>query len=188
MNLIIMGNSRSGKTMLARKICSSIAGFSIISMDHLVMTFKKVFPDLQIDYYGKEETVFTKFIEQYLDNVSYKSWDINFIFEGARLPYTVIERLKQNPQNKIIFLGKPNIKPKDFFDEIRKYEKGLVTGGWTKSLDDNKLLSWCTDWIKKAQKQQEYCKQNDIMFFDTSFNQMDVLDNIVNEFKKKNEN
>ena len=185
MNLIIMGNSRSGKTMLARKICSSLAGYSVISMDHLVMTFKKVFPELNIDYYGKEETLFTKFIEQYLDNVAYKSWDINFIFEGAQLPLTVIERLKQNPQNKIIFLGKPNLSPQEFFDEIRKYEKGLVTGGWTKSLDDEKLFSWCSDWIKKAQKQQAYCKENNIMFFDTSFNQMEVLSNIVEMLKAK---
>ena len=82
MNLIIMGNSRSGKTMLARQICSSVAGFSIISMDHLVMTFKKIFPDLKIDYYGKEETIFTKFIEEYLDSCSYKTSGINFVLKG----------------------------------------------------------------------------------------------------------
>jgi len=185
MNLIIMGNSRSGKTMLARQICSSVAGFSIISMDHLVMTFKKIFPDLKIDYYGKEETIFTKFIEEYLDSCSYKTSGINFVFEGASLPITFIERLKKKPNNKVIFLGKPNLLPEDFFNEIRKFEKELSTGGWTKRLDDETLLKWCRGWINSSKKQQEYCRENNIDFYDTSFNQMKIIDNIVNEIKRR---
>lgn len=185
MNLIILGNSRSGKTMLARQICLNIAGYSIISMDYLVMTFKKIFPELNVDYYGKTETIFTKFIEEYLNICTHKSCGINYIFEGATLPMEAIERLNSNPNNQIIFLGKPNISPQDFFDEIRKYEKSLETGGWTKSLNNETLFSWCTDWIKKAKKQQEYCKENNIEFFDTSFNQKEVINNIVNKLLHK---
>lgn len=186
MNLIIIGNSRSGKTMLAKQICENLTGYSIISMDCLVMTFKKIFPDLNIDYYGNEETIFTKFIEEYFANCIYKSAGVNIIFEGAILPKEVILRLKSNPNNKVIFLGKPNISAQDFFDEIRKYEKGLPTGGWTKTLDDKTLFSWCSDWIEKAKIQQEFCNQNDILFFDTSFNQQEVLNTIVQKLSNKN--
>lgn len=183
MNLIIMGNSRSGKTMLARQIGLNFKGVSIISMDHLVLTFKKIFPKLKIDYYGKEETIFTNFIEEYLNVCSYKNFKLHRIFEGACMPISVIERFKANPENKVIFLGKPNLTPQEFFDEIRMYEKDLPTGGWTKNLDDEKLLSWCTSWIKSAKKQQEYCLQNDIKFYDTSYNQPEVLNNIIKELK-----
>lgn len=185
MNLIIMGPSRSGKTMLARKICESLPGYSVISMDPLVMTFKKVFPDLNIDYYGKEETIFTKFIEVYFDHCTYKSGLINHIFEGAALPNAVLERLKANPNNKIIFIGKPNLKPQEFFDEIRKYEKGLPTGGWTKTLDDEKLFNWCSSWLKSAQNQQAYCKENNIEYVDTSYNHIEVINDVVQKLSKK---
>ena len=183
-----MGNSRSGKTMLARQICTTLPGYSLISLDYLVMTFKKVFPDLKIDYYGKEETIFTKFVETYLDNCTYKSGGINYILEGAAFPEKVIERLNANPNNKVIFLGKPNLSPQEFFEEIRKYENGLTTGGWTKKLDDKILLSWCSDWIKKAKKQQKYCEQNNILFFDTSYNQQEVLNKIIDGLAQKEQN
>ena len=179
MNLIIIGNSRSGKTMLARQICTTLTGYSIISIDCLVMTFKKTFPDLNIDYYGKDESLFTKFVEEYFSNCIYKGGGVNYIFEGSVPPEAVIKRLNSNPNNKVIFLGKPNISPQEFFDEIRKYEKDLPTGGWTKNLDDETLFSWCSDWIKKAKKHQIFCKKNNISFFDTSYNQEEVLNFIV---------
>ena len=59
-------------------------------------------------------------IEEYLNICNYKNKGLNLIFEGACVPLTVIERLKANPENKIIFLGKPSLTPQEFFDEIRK--------------------------------------------------------------------
>ena len=101
------------------------------------------------------------------------------------MPITFIERLKNKPNNKVIFLGKPNLLPEDFFNEIRKFEKELSTGGWTKRLDDETLLKWCRGWINSSKKQQEYCRENNIDFYDTSFNQMEIINNIVNEIKRR---
>ena len=181
MNLIIMGKSRCGKTMLANMICKKLAGYSKISLDYLVMTFKKVLPELNLEYYKNKENQYTKFVETYFDNCIYKdnACGINYVLEGADLPKEVVLRLKNMKNTKVIFLGKTQLSANEFFDEIRKHEKGLSTGGWTKKLDDQTLLAWCGDWIKKSFEFKEFCEENQIDYFDTSINQTQVLQDIL---------
>lgn len=185
MNIIIMGKSRSGKSMLANMICSQIAGYSKISLDPIVMAFKKAFAELEFEYYKEKENGFTEFIETYLGNCFHQDLHtgISYVFEGASLPKEMILRLKDKPNTKVIFLGKTKLTSQQFFDEIRHYEKALSSGGWTKRLDDETLMSWCTDWIKKSKQYQEFCQENGIDFIDTSFNQIEVLQEIVKKIK-----
>jgi len=185
MNIIIMGKSRCGKSMLANLIWKNLVGYSKISLDYLVMTFKKVFGDLDLEYYKNKESKFTQFVEEYLNNCIYKdnNCGLYYVLEGADLPKETILRLNKLNNTKVIFLGKTQISPKDFFDEIRKYEKNLPTGGWTKKLNDETLLSWCTDWIKKSKEYKLFCEENGIDFFDTSINQSEVLNDILNKVK-----
>lgn len=186
MNIVIMGKSRCGKSTLANLICKNKKGYSKISLDYLVMTFKKVFGELNIKYYSNEETLFTKFVEEYFDNCIYKDNEcgICYVLEGANLPIKTILRLKELKNTKVIFLGKTQITTQDFFDEIRKYEKGLPTGGWTKRLSDETLLSWCSDWIEKSKEYKNFCEKNDIEFIDTSINQNDVFQLFLNKLKE----
>ena len=187
MNIVIMGKSRSGKSMLANLICKNLVGYSKISMDYLVMAFKKVFSDLSIEYYKNKENKFTQFLEEYFDNCIYKdnNCGLYYVLEGADLPKETILRLKEFANTKVIFLGKTQLSPQEYFDEIRKYEKGLSTGGWTKKLSDETLLSWCTDWIKQGKEHKQFCEDNEIEFFDTSVDQMGVLQDILNRIKNK---
>ena len=154
MNLVIMGKSRCGKTTLANMICSKLPGYSKISLDYLVMSFKKVFGELNLEYYKNKENQFSQFIESYFDNCIYKDNDcgINYVLEGADLPTATVLRLAQMKNTKVVFLGKTKLTGKEFFDEIRMFEKNLSTGGWTKKLDDETLMSWCEDWIKKSKE------------------------------------
>lgn len=185
MNLIIMGESRCGKTMLANLLCTTITGCSLISIDPLVMTFKKVFPDLNLEYYKRKENKFYEFLEEYFDNCTHnKSSSMHYVLEGACLPYSSILRLKEKPNVKVIFLGKAELTPLKFFDEIRHYEPNLSTGGWTKKLDDEKLLKWCSGWINHSKEHKQFCEENDILYFDTSHNQQETLQNILNMLKQ----
>lgn len=185
MNIIIMGKSRCGKTTLANLICKNIAGYSKISLDYLVMAFKKVFGELNLEYYKNKENKFTQFVESYFDNCIYKDNDcgLYYVLEGADLPKETILRLKNLKNTRVIFLGKTQISAQEFFEEIRKYEKGLASGGWTKRLDDETLFSWCSDWINKSKDYKKFCEENDIEFIDTSFNQNDTLQNFLSRFK-----
>ena len=186
MNIIIMGKSRGGKTMLANMICSQVVGYSKISLDPMVMASKKAFAELNLEYYKEKENAFTEFVESYLGNCFYQDekTGISYVFEGASLPKEMILRLKEKKNTKVIFLGKTKLSPQEFFDEIRHYEKGLSSAGWTKRLDDETLLSWCTDWIKKSKEYENFCQDNDIEFIDTSFDQIGTLRNFVERVKK----
>jgi len=181
MNIVIMGKSRCGKTTLANMICKNLAGYSKISLDYLVMSFKKVFAELNLEYYKNKENQFTKFIEEYFENCIYKDNDcgIYYVLEGADLPKETILRLNKLKNTKVIFLGKTKLTPQEFFEEIRKYENTLSTGGWTKRLDDATLLSWCEDWIKKSKEYKLFCEEYGIHFVDTSTNQMEVLEKFL---------
>ena len=187
MNLIIMGESRSGKTMLANLICSKVAGYSKISVDYLAMTFKKTFPELNLDFYKKDQSNHGEFLQNYFEHLIYKdnNCGIYYVLEGGKLSDETVLWFKKLKNTKVIFLGKTEISPQDFFNEIRAYEKSLSTGGWTKRLDNNTLLSWCTDWINKSKQNKKFCEENDILFVDTSKNQKQVLDNILKLIKSK---
>ena len=186
MNIVIMGKSRCGKSTLANMICSKVVGYSKMSLDPIVMAFKKSFADLELEYYKERENKFTTFLESYFDNCTYQdnSSGISYVLEGASLPKEVVLRLKEKENTKVIFLGKTKLTAQEFFDEIRKYEKGLSTGGWTKRLDDETLLSWCDDWIRKSKDYKKFCGENDIEFIDTSFNQTQVLQSFVERVEK----
>ena len=185
MNLVIMGKSRSGKTTLANLICNSLIGYNKISLDYLVMTFKQAFGDLNLEFYKNKENQFTQFVEKYFYNCIYKdnACGLFYVLEGADLPTETILRLKKLNNTKVIFLGKTKLSVQDFFNEIRHYEKSLSTGGWTKKLSDATLLSWCSDWIKQAKEQKQFCQENEIDFFDTSINQNQVLADVLSALK-----
>ena len=185
MNLVIMGKSRCGKTTLTNMICKNFAGYSKISLDYLVMAFKKVFEDLNLEYYKNDQSKFTQFVETYFENCIYKdnNCGLYYVLEGADLPKETILKLKDMKNTKVIFLGKIKISQQEFFDEIRKYEQNLSTGGWTKMLDDHTLFSWCKNWIKESIKNKQFCDKNGIEFIDTSINQNQVLECFINKIK-----
>lgn len=186
MHYVIVGESRSGKSMLANLICTNLSGYCKISVDALVMAFKKAFPNLKINYYSNKKNEFHVFLEEFLLNCIHMSAKgTNYILEGADLPYETILKLNSFNFIKVLFLGKTQLTPKEFFNEIRNHEATLETGGWTKRLDNKTLLSWSKGWIEKSKKNQEFCIQNNILYIDTSINQLDVLNNIVNQIKQK---
>lgn len=186
MHYIIMGESRCGKTMLSNLICTNIAGYSKISLDYLVMAFKKVFPELELEYYSGKPNKFYNFVDDYFRNCIHEHTpNINYILEGAKLPYEIVMELNKKKNVTVIYLGKTKISPQEFFNEIRQYEAKLTTGGWTKRLDDEKLLNWCTGWINKSKEYKQFCEENELLFIDTSFNQVEVLNDCLTMIKNE---
>ena len=189
MNLLILGTSRCGKTMLSNMISSEIVGYSKIPIDALKETFKEVFPSLNIDFSKGDGNTkdFPLFLERYFDRCIYKDNKngMFYLIEGAGIPKEEVLKFKNKPNTKIIFLGKTQLSPVEYFKQIRHYEDIYDYGRWTKRLEDEKLLSWATDWIRKSKTYKEFCEQNDLLFFDTSFNQVEVLKSIVEKIKNK---
>lgn len=192
MNYVIIGESRCGKSTLASLICSSIVGYSKISCDYLIMAFEKTLPQTKIDFSRKGESLqnFSDFVVQYFNNCIYCDGgiDVNYVLEGGGLSFDAILKLNQMPNVKVICLGKTKLTAKEFYKDTRKFEKSLKTGGWTKRLNDQTLLNYCESWINSSKINQELCNKNNILFIDTSYNQMSILQDIVNKIKHKKNN
>ena len=187
MNFVIFGESRCGKSTLTNMLYKEIGGIRRISLDLVIMAFKEIFPELKIDF-SKSETSkkqLSAFIREYFNIlIDTKNQNEHHLIEGGGLSDEYIIELNQNENVKVVCVGKTLITPEEFFEEIRKFEKNLETYGWTKRLDDKTLLKWCEGWINQSKKNKEFCEKNNIIFIDTSYNQMESLGEFVDSIKQ----
>lgn len=187
MNLVIFGESRCGKSTLTNMLQREIGGVRKITLDLVIMAFEKVFPELNINFSRSEtsQKQLSAFIKEYFEIlINTKNKSEHHVVEGGGLSDECLLALNQNENVKVVCVGKTLISPEEFFDEIRKYEKNLETYGWTKRLDDQKLLKWCAGWIAQSKRNKEFCQNNNITFIDTSYNQMEVLGEFVENVKQ----
>ena len=187
MNILLMGPSRVGKTMFSNMLASKIKGYGKISVDALKLSFKECFPELGVGFNKEEVNVkqFPDFVEKYFDICTYKDNDngMFYIIDGGGLPNEVALRFKNKPNTLVIFLGKSKIAAETYFKQIRKYETTYDYGGWTKRLDDETLRSWSKSWIKNSKINEQFCKDNGLIYVDTSVNQKQVLKELVKKIK-----
>ena len=188
MNLIILGTSRCGKTMLANMISTRLIGYSKISIDNLKNAFKNVYPELDVGFSkNKGNAKFENFLEQYYESCIYKDNKNGsfYIIEGGGISEETIINLAHKQNTRVIFLGKASIDPNEYARQIRQYEFSYDYGGWTKRLSDDTLANWCADWVRKSNKYREFCNKQGFEFYDTSENQVEVLERIIYSLKWK---
>lgn len=182
-----MGPSRVGKTMLSNMVATKFKGYGKISVDALKLSFKECFPELGVGFNKEEVNVkqFPDFIEKFFDictNKDNKNGNF-YIIDGGGLPNELALRFKNKPNTLVVFVGKSKISVRNYFKQIRKYETVYDYGGWTKRLDDKTLESWCAGWIKESCKNEKFCKDNDLIYLDTSINQKQVLKEFIKKLK-----
>lgn len=187
MNYIIIGTSRSGKTMLTNKLCREIPGFCKISIDNLKGTFEKIIPELKIDFYngiGNKE-ILPNFLDCFFKGAIDKDEKdgLSYVMEGDGLEFEKILEFSKQDNIKVIVLGKSSLTTQDYFNEIRYYEGKYLYSEWTKKLNNQELFKRCNEWITRSKEYKKLCKQYEIDFYDTSFNQNDVINNIVDIVK-----
>ena len=164
-----------------------ISGVRKITLDLVIMAFEKVFPELNINFSRSETSrkQLSTFVKEYFEIlINTKNKREHHVVEGGGLSDECLLQLNQKENVKVVCVGKTLISPEEFFEEIRKYEKNLETYGWTKRLDDQKLLKWCAGWIAQSKRNKEFCQNNNITFIDTSYNQMEVLGEFVENIKQ----
>lgn len=189
MNYIIAGTSRCGKTMLTNKIVKELNGFSKISIDNMIGVFEHKLPQVDINFKdGKGNKEFLpEFIDDFLIGAMDKDNDIGlyYILEGDGLPFTKLLELNMHKDIKLIILGKASISLQEYFDEIRYYEGEYLYSEWTKHLSDDELKLNCQNWINRSKEYRELCKDNNIDFYDTSYNQEEVVNKIFEKIRNQ---
>jgi len=165
---IISGASRSGKTMIAKKI-SEKKGISYFSLDWLIMGFTN-----GIKEYGIHDKLFP-------DEIAQRSWNFlkamfesmiwgeeNYIIEGeAILPELIIELVKKNPGKiKICFVGYTHVNVDEKVKEIKYFSNKKKD--WLSDTSDEYIVDHVKNMVAHSIKIKKSCKKYGIIYFDTS--------------------
>jgi len=165
-SLLIIGHPRSGKTTLGNMIADE-CGFSIITIDSLIQTFKAILPDLGMHHEPeKSEAIFAPFLFTYMDWTMHKSVYRQYVIETCNVGPKIANEMMNKNKYGLVVLGCSSLTPEQYVAAIRKNDKSF---DWTLKKDDNELLQMAQDYIGKAKQMKSECDELGIKFIDTSF-------------------
>ncbi len=177
-NIYLVGVSRCGKTLTASKLQEKY-GYTHIIMDAVIETMSQVEPQLGIRHGNLESDAFKKFLESYSKNL-FKYTKHNIIDLEVLSP-SFAKKLINDDESIVIYMGYPNITPKEKIAQMRKYDTRF---DWTKNLSDEDLIEMLTTNIEKSKKIQAEAKANGFTFIDTSFNRENVIEQCIDQLFK----
>lgn len=165
MNVLILGQPRSGKTTIAKKIAKK--GYNIIALDEMRQAFVDSMPELDLYHSGTEIELnpvnaekYYLFIKSYLKNFNQKYPDVNVVIEGMEISLKAASRLfTDGNQCVIICLGVITDNPKDFNNLIRKYSINDEQD-WTRNLNDDELMAVVDRIIHYSKQNQKIAKES----------------------------
>lgn len=171
---IIGGASRSGKSILAKKILKEKL-IPFFPLDGLVGMLTHSAPEHgvkhQNDFVDKSEKTwkFNKELFKYL----FKTQESYLVEGDCILPIQVAELQQKYPDHiKCCFIGYPSMTTKQKLGLVRKFHSGETD--WTHKHDDEAMLEMLEAMVIFSKYLQTECKKYDIQFFDVSNNFVDV--------------
>lgn len=176
---IISGASRSGKTIMAKKILAE-KGISYLSLDWLVMGFTNGMPE-----YGIHDKLFPheiaerawSFFKAMLESMIYVEADC--VVEGeAILPGLIVELREKYPDKlKICFIGYTEVS----VEEKVKYIKNNSSGknDWLTVNSDDYIMDHVNNMIAHSKNIKNSCQENNIKYFDTSKDFLSVIEEAI---------
>lgn len=172
---LISGTSRTGKTMLAKKI-SSERGISFFSLDWLVMGFSNGIPENGIHHLLYPNEIATrswKFFEAMFESMLFS--EVDYIIEGeAILPELVVKFINKHPNDvKICFLGYTDVDIDRKVKDIKEFSD--AKGDWLNTKSDEYITDHVQNMIEHSIKIKKSCKATKLAYFDTSKNFLNVI-------------
>ncbi|NQT59363.1 MAG: hypothetical protein HQ557_10315 [Bacteroidetes bacterium] len=164
MVVIIAGASRSGKSTVAKRLCS-LTNFSIIPFDSIITTLENLYPEIGIGHYDYNiefSPKLAKFIAEFIEHINYE--EINGIIDVYQLfPADYVKFLGET-KTPIIYLGYPNLSAKEKLADVRNHQRKV---DWTIDIDDEKMQEIIGQFINESKLMFEQCEMYAIPFFDT---------------------
>lgn len=181
-NIIIIGRPRAGKSTLANMIADKFH-YQIIRTDALRNTFKTVFPELNIrPHTAINSREFQMFCKEFLEiNIRQSRNRYGYVMEGCEISVKDCKELYGNNDNLIYVLGQINITPEEMTNNIRNNDTEL---DWSTKMNDEEILEYCKNSIRKAKMIEKECKEIGLTFYDTSIDRKKVLEDILNDIEK----
>lgn len=174
-NLIIAGSCRAGKSLLAKEMAKKIKGLSYYNTDHIRTGLKAAWPDKNFDkeYYDKYRTVVYNLYKWF---TAYNKLGLYILMEGNHFSLEEFLKLYDDGSTIIVLVGRPQLSWKEYYKLIRENEKKF--GGWTKKHSDEEVMGFAKRYLEKSIKQENQVKElkrKDVLYLDTSFNQMEKI-------------
>ncbi|NNJ88586.1 MAG: hypothetical protein HKP53_04230 [Eudoraea sp.] len=176
---IIGGASRSGKTIIAKRLSTKL-GIPYLSLDWIMMGFTNGMPD-----FGVHDKLFPdeiaerlwNFIKAMLESMIYVETDC--VIEGeALLPELIIELLQKHPdQMKVCFLGYTVVEIERKANEIKDFS--LQKNDWLNDKSDIYIKDHVKNMITHSQDIKKSCEEHQLKYIDTSIAFTDAINSTM---------
>ncbi len=175
---IISGASRSGKTIIAKRLANR-KGIPYLSLDWIMMGFTNGIPE-----YGIHDKLFP-------DDIAKRLWgflkamlesmigvETDCVVEGeAVLPELIIELLQEYPEYiRICFLGYTDVNMDNKLKEIRNFSN--EKNDWLRDESDTYIKDHIENMMAHSRMIKVSCKKHNLKYFDTSEGFLDTLDSV----------
>jgi hypothetical protein len=165
---LISGTSRSGKTLIAKRILAD-KQIPYLSLDWLMMGFNDGIPEYGIHHLLWPDEIAEKmrpFLQGMIENMLFDSMD--YVIEGeAMLPHLIADLIEKHPDKiKVMFLGYTEIDVKDKVALVKKHSAG--ENDWLTNESDEYIEDHIENMIAYSKMIKKGCEKHGLSYFDTS--------------------
>ena len=168
MLFLVGGTSRSGKTLIARKILVD-KRIPYLSLDWLMMGFNDGIPEYGIHHLLWPNEIAEKMAPFLLGMIDCMLVDgIDYVIEGeAILPQLAADLIEKNPGKvRAVFLGYTEINVEDKVGLVKKHGHG--ENDWLASQSDEYIRDHVRNMITYSKMIKDGCAKHGLPYFDTS--------------------
>ena len=168
MLFLVSGTSRSGKTLIARKILAD-KQIPYLSLDWLMMGFNDGIPEYGIHHLLWPNEIAEKmapFLVGMIDSMLVDGMD--YVIEGeAMLPQLVADLVEKHPEKiKAVFVGYTEISVKDKVALVKTHSD--AENDWLTSESDEYIGDHIGNMIAYSKTIKNGCEKHGLSYFDTS--------------------
>jgi 2-phosphoglycerate kinase len=176
MLFLVSGTSRSGKTLIARKILAD-KRIPYLSLDWLMMGFNDGIPEYGIHHLLWPDEIAEKmapFLRSMIDCMLIDGMD--YVIEGeAMLPEFVAELVEKHPDKiKAAFVGYTEIDIKNKVALVKKH--GDAENDWLTSKSDEYISDHIGNMIAYSKMIKGECEKHGLPYFDTSEDFLEAIE------------
>ncbi|MDH3673629.1 MAG: chloramphenicol phosphotransferase CPT family protein [Gammaproteobacteria bacterium] len=168
MLFLVSGTSRSGKTLIARKILAD-KQIPYLSLDWLMMGFNDGIPEYGIHHLLWPNEIAEKmapFLVGMIDSMLVDGMD--YVIEGeAMLPQLVADLVEKHPEKiKAVFVGYTEISVKDKVALVKTHSD--AENDWLTNESDEYIRDHIGNMIAYSKTIKNGCEKHGLSYFDTS--------------------
>ena len=168
MLFLVSGTSRSGKTLIARKILAD-KQIPYLSLDWLMMGFNDGIPEYGIHHLLWPNEIAEKMEPFFLGMIDCMLVDgMDYVIEGeAMLPRLVARLVEKHPDKiRVVFVGYTDIDVKDKVALVKKHGGG--ENDWLTKKSDEYISDHIGNMIAYSKMIKDGCENHGLSYIDTS--------------------